>query len=222
MGLFDWKKNKKSAEEEAKNELAALSGMRVEVSDREDGLLFEGRLGVSWSGNAELQQLTAFEAEPGQEMPVKLRGYQTASKQAVHLDAEIIAAKEGVWQIRNVKVVSKDNDRAGFRQELTADGDVMPFRRDSVYSNPCKVLNVSVGGVCIRMAEEYEVGDKLLLKSRLLDGMELTPMLCVVRRVTKLKNGFEYGCEFEDLDPATEETISKAIVAMQMKRARRE
>ena len=53
------------------------------------------------------------------------------------------------------------------------------------------------------------------------EGIQLAPMICAVRRVTRRKNGFEYGCEFEDLSPAAESAIAKAITEMQLKRIRR-
>ena len=67
-----------------------------------------------------------------------------------------------------------------------------------------------------------ERGDKLLLRSDIFEGKTLPPLVCTVRRVTKRRIGYEYGCEFADLTPATEDMIAKAIMEIQLKRMRRE
>ena len=136
--------------------------------------------------------------------------------------ADIVPRTGGVWKVENLSVTGMDNDRAFFRQELIMEGEVMPFKQAGVYSEPCRILNVSAGGVCIQVDDNYRVGDKLLLRSSIFEGWRLSSLMCIVRRVTKRRIGYEYGCEFTELTPTTEDLISKAIMQMQLKRMRRE
>ena len=153
---------------------------------------------------------------------VLLRGYEESVRQAVHMKADITHDRGRVWQVRRIKVVSKDNDRAFFRQDVGTDGEVLPLAHLGNVPFPCKLLNISAGGACVQTDYVFEPGEKLLLKSRLLPDSELKPVVCSVRRVTERKGGlFDYGCKFTELDAAAEDEISKAILQLQMRRMRR-
>ena len=206
MALFG---RKKSEKQEGGSVQSQYSGMRVEVLSRQDQPIFAG------------QPITIPPLDGGQRYAVNLRGYQESAQKAVHMEADIVQRTNGAWKVENLEIIGKDNDRAFFRQELVMEGEVVPFKQAGVYSEPCRILNVSAGGVCIQSEDDYRIGDKLLLRSNLFDG-QLTSLMCIVRRVTKRRVGYEYGCEFTDLTPATEDMISKAVMQIQLKRMRRE
>lgn len=216
MGLFDWLSGGKKKNSEDEEELEGLSGLKVDVLDSEGDFIFAAYLSVSYDNEVFLKPVVRFAPAGAKRLSVQLRAYKNAEKKAVHINAEIETDNGESWQVHDPVLVSKDNDRAAFRQSISADGEVMPYP-SAVRSVYCKVLNVSVGGVCIQCADEFSTGEKLMLRVRLLEGKELSPMICEVRRVTRRKTGFEYGCEFENLDPATEELISKTVVALQLK-----
>ena len=68
----------------------------------------------------------------------------------------------------------------------------------------------------------YGMGDRLLMRSRILPGGGEIAMFCTVRRIVQRRPGvYEYGCSFEMMDSYTEDQIAKAIMDMQMKRRRR-
>ena len=156
------------------------------------------------------------------EYHVFLRGYEERVRQAVHMEADITHDHARVWTYRNLRVVSKENDRAFFRQDIGTDGEVLPMAHLGNAPFPCKLVNISAGGACVQTDYVFAPGEKLLLKSRLLPDSELKPVVCTVCRVTERKNGmFDYGCQFTELDAAAEDEISKAILQLQMKRIRR-
>lgn len=163
-------------------------------------------------------------AEPPEkpEYHVLLRGYEERVRQAVHMEADITHDHARIWTYRNLRIVSKENDRAFFRQDIGTDGEVLPMAHLGNAPFPCKLVNISAGGACVQTDYVFEPGEKLLLKSRLLPDSELKPVVCTVCRVTERKNGmFDYGCQFTELDAAAEDEISKAILQLQMKRMRR-
>ena len=220
MGLFDRRSKRKK---ESENDLNEYIGTRFEVMDGSDRLLFVGRANSFLLGELELQPITVPRLAPNAGgIPVRMRCYRDAEKKAVHMEGLLSLHSNGLCTIRDIEITGKDNDRAFFRQDTAIGGEVMPIKQTGVYSEDCRLINISAGGVCIWVDAEYMLGDRLLLKSNLLEGWELTPLVCVVRRITKRKQGYEYGCEFAELTPATEDLISKAILEMQLRLMRRE
>ena len=217
MGLFDRLKKKT----DGKQNLAEYSGMRVEVMDETGRLLFLARCNTLWDGTLELESITGSDfIEAFDQMDVTLRGYEESVQKAVHMRGELTRLDDK-WRVSNLRVTGKDNDREYFRQEAIADGSVASLQQKGVASDPCRLLNISVGGICIFTEGEFRRGERLLVHTQPFEGLQLAPMICAVRRVTRRKNGFEYGCEFEDLSPSAESAIAKAITEMQLKRIRR-
>ena len=201
--------------------LSEYSGMRMEVMDEDGHLLFVARTSVTWDGVLELTPITVPNIDDPDGVSVTMRGYEESIKKAVHMEGEL-EQRNNTWRVSDIHVTGKDNDRAFFRQETSADGDVLPMKQTGITSNQCRVVNISAGGVCILTDKDFRVGEKLLLRANRMEDLQLPPLICVVRRVARRRNSFEYGCEFVDLKPAVEDAIVKAIMEMQRKRVRRE
>ncbi len=153
---------------------------------------------------------------------VAMRGYQESVKKAVHMDCWLVPFEDdGCFKAEKLSVTGKDNDRAFYRQETAISGAVVPLRQKGMSDATCRLVNISAGGVCFLATANYAVGDKLQLKTNMLPGVETPPLVCVVRRATKKRFGFEYGCEFTALDTETEELLARAIMEMQRKRMNR-
>ena len=229
MGLFSHKKQDKNqgktapAPEETAPGFLDFSGMQVEVLSSEDSLLFTARFSVSDSGKAKLWQASEGFVPPFEPpLPVKLRGYFEHDKKAVHFEGEASLAQENLWDLENLRLVSEENDRAFFRENTKLAGEARLVGWVGAESKPCDVINLSAGGVCIRSAEEYQKGDKLLLTAALHEGAEPVTLLCEVRRVTPKNNGqSEYGCRFVDLDGFREDQIVETIMELQRQKLRR-
>ena len=228
MGLFDrlsgGGKNKKKEKGGSDESLLDYSGMRVEVLDAEGQMLFTARLSVSEGGLVQLYQQSDGPAGEGLEpFPVQLRGYHTTQNKAVHMTGTAFWVSDGLWRVDQFRVTGKDNDRAYYRQGIDTGGELV--RLGSLGSEPaasCEVVNISVGGVCVRTDREFAAGDRVLLRSRLLPNQNLAPLICEVKRISEKRKGqFEYGCQFVDLNPAQEDQIAKAILELQRQRIRR-
>ena len=235
MGFFDFlrggkhgaaAKQKQNAEPD--EYIVDYSGMRVEVLDTENRLLFVARFSASPSGKVNLYQLSAGSVPPeklppeGGYLPVHLRGYYDRHKVAIHMNANISLSEDGVWTAEDVVVVNRVNDRAFFRQSVDIKGEVLCLEAADGQYVPCEMVNISAGGACIRTARQFEVGDKLILRVRLLPDEKVEPLACGTLRVTeKKKDIYEYGCKFIDLSPTAEDQIAKAIMEMQRRQMRR-
>ncbi len=218
MGLFD--RNKKKENDQTGN-LSQYSGMRVEVMNERGYLLFVAYINVDWNGNVELRPLVQPRIRPGMEdMPVTMRGYAAAMKKAVHMEGTISPGENGSWTVDDFTVTGKDNDRAFYRQETSMSGSIISMRSQNLEGVPCRLINVSAGGVCLWAQSQFMMGEKLLLKSSLFEGWRVASLMCAVRRIIMRKNVYEYGCEFLQMNPATEDMIAKAIMDMQLKRMR--
>ena len=202
--------------EEDPEALKAYSGMRMEVMDTKERLIFVARATVTWEGEMCLWPLTKSRLN-GDEVsyPVLLRGYDEASRKAVHMTGYITRGDDGGWSVEDPEITAKDNDRAFFRQGTGLEGEVMPMKQNDIFRAPCRLVNISAGGVCVRTQASFQLGDRLLLQSRLLKDWEVVPLMCVVRRGVKRKAYMEYGCEFVDLTEKQEDMIVKAILEMQ-------
>ena len=209
--------------------------MRVEVLSAEKELLFMAKLVVSTGGLGELQEtasgsipaIPAWEtaAEAGTPPPplhVLLRGFDEDQKLAIHLECDAVPLNAATWRTERLRLIGKENDRAYYRQDIGVSGEVMQTGTGgSPQLVPCTVVNISVGGVCIQTEAVYPTDSTLLLRVWLVESSDLV-VFCLVRRVTERRNGqFEYGCEFEKLEPGQEDQISRAIMQLQMKRMKR-
>ena len=89
----------------------------------------------------------------------------------------------------------------------------------SAGERPCKLLNISVGGAGIGSEYQYQMGDKFLLKVKLLEDRPVSAMYCQVLRVIEKENApFEYGCQFLELTEEDQEKITQNIFAAQRKK----
>lgn len=221
MGFFDWIRRKRN--NAASGALAQYSGMRVEVMDLRERLLFIARASVSWEEGMTLQAVSTPRLNEGtRDYPVLLRGYREKEQKAIHMQGRITARGNGMWSVSGVRVTRKGNDRAFFRQEISLEAEIVPIRQVGLATKSCRVIDISLGGACIRAREEFMLGERLLLKLDLRGDESVMPLMCQVRRGMRKMGYYEYGCEFQDLSPKLEATINAAIMELQRKRIRRE
>ena len=119
-------------------------------------------------------------------------------------------------------MVRVGNDRAFFRLETNLEATATTFSGLGMGENPCKLLNISVGGASISSEHRYHEGDKFLLKVRLLEDRPESAMFAQVVRVIEKDGGrFEYGCRFIELTEPDQERITQNIFAVQRQKRKR-
>lgn len=203
-----------------KEDLEIYSGMRVEVASEDKRVFLTAQLVELRGDRAQLEpesdgNLLAGTEEP---IPVVLRGYSSLENKAVQLEGTIRPDPSGKWQAENLVLVKRSNERAFFRVDTNIDAGLTPMGSFSKAEETCKILNLSVGGICLGSRERHNVGDKFILHTKLLQELESSLMFCQILRIIERKHDyFEYGCQFLRLSAADEERILQIIFDLQRK-----
>lgn len=224
MGLFDLFRKKESVKEAPVEEPKPVvySGMRVEVTTFDGNILFASKLMDYRGSQAKLYQYSEITVAVGEEpVKVQIRGYNDKSRKAVYMEGVISPLPKHVWQVEELVVAREGNDRAFFRLDLDLDATVTTFGGFGSGEYRCRLVNISVGGACIKSDHLHHEGDRFLLKVKLMEDRDISTMFCEVVRVTvKGEGSYEYGCRFLELTENDEERITQNIFAFQrMKRS---
>lgn len=205
---------------DADEQLDVYSGMRVEVTTDAGEILFVAKLLGLHGDKAELHQYS--ESEIAQDIGTihaRIRGYSDYERKAVYMEGVITSGPQRIWQVEELTVVRVGNDRAFFRLETNLEATATTFSGLGMGERPCKLLNISVGGAGIGSEYQYQMGDKFLLKVKLLEDRPVSAMYCQVLRVIEKENApFEYGCQFLELTEEDQEKITQNIFAAQRKK----
>ncbi len=225
LGLFGKSAKERRAEESRRRaqeeDLEIYSGMRVEVTSDDGRMFLTAKLLDLRGDRAQLQPQTEGNLLAGTEepIPVTLRGYSSKDGKAVVIEGTIRPGPSGVWQAERLVLIKRSNDRAFFRVDTSIDAGITPMGSFSVEEETCKLLNISVGGACVGTKQRYNVGDKFILRVKLLPDLEPSLMFCQILRIIERKHDyFEYGCRFLRLSTSDEERILQIIFDLQRKR----
>lgn len=224
MKLFDFLKRRPAEEEEPPApkmpDVTVYSGMRVEVTGFDGRLLFVAKLMGLRGDRAELLQYSDTTLARDQEpLRVRIRGYHDHERKAVYMEGTISPLPQQIWLVEKLVVSRIGNDRAFFRLDTDLEASAITFQGLGAGERPCRLLNISVGGACIRSVHEYHKGDKFLLKVKLLEDREPSAIFCQVLRVVEKKDApNEYGCQFLELNVADQDRITENIFAAQRKK----
>lgn len=215
------------AQEAEGEDLAVYTGMRSEIMAG-GKLLFVAKLLNIRGGMAELHQYTEtdgvpeLQAQDGEEpepLAVSIRGYSDRERKAVYLEGAITPRNNRIWQVEHLALLKVANDRAFFRLDINMDATMIMATSRGADVQPCRLLNMSVGGACVATASPRSVGDRFLLNVQLLPERESSVLLCVVRRVVREEAGaFEYGCQFLDMRDADQEKVTQVLFDLQRKK----
>ena len=222
FNLFGKKNEKQPPKESGQNNAAEereiYSGMRVEVTDQSDNMLFVAKLQGLRGDQAELHQYSesAIDREEEEPLPVKIRGYNDHNRKAVYMEGVITPKPQNIWSVAELNVCKVGNDRAFFRLETNLEASATMFTGLEMGEKPCRLLNISVGGARITSERRYHEGDKFLLKVKLLEDRPESAMYSQVVRVLEREDGkTEYGCRFLELTEEDQERITQNIFAAQ-------
>ena len=223
MGILNWFRGRtkeepqEAAQENDTEELELYSGIRVEVTTSQGQLLFVAKLLGLHGNRGELHQYSEAAIPPDSEpVPVRIRGYSDRDRKAVYMEGVIRPSPRNIWLVEELKVCSAGNERAFFRLTTNLDATATMYSGLEMGEKPCKLLNISVGGASVSSKSRYHLGDKFLLKVRLLEDRPVSAIYGQVVRVTEKKDGeYEYGCRFLELTEEEEEKITRSIFTVQ-------
>ena len=194
------------------------NGMRMEVLDRGNELLFVGDVEVLSAQMIEIvrtSELLSQDIADG--MPVSIRGFNAYENCGVHMDgvlSKLAQDQDSAWLVKGLDVKGKDAGRSFSRQPIHAQAWVQP--EGSSQWLPCSVVNASAGGVCFRMNEPLEISARLRIRFNLGRNHEQPPLTIEIRRASDRRTEYEYGCEFVDLSPEADAVITRTVIRLQI------
>jgi len=226
FGLFGKKAGKAAPAEKAEEGsfLEDYAGIEAAVTDTEGRLLFTAKLLGLEENHGDLHQLSDASISREMEAPltVQLRGYSSRKSKAAYLEGAISPTEdERIWRVENLTLVKLENDRSYFRMDVSMDATLISVGRPGAEEEPCKLVNISLGGVRIASANQHQIGDRLLISVDLTPGKAPSTMLCQVLRIIGQDQDYEYGCRFIELNDADEDRIMQIIFALQRKQSGR-
>lgn len=227
FGLF----GKKTAEQKPQQEeqkdyparLEAYSGIRVEVTTMDGQLLFVAKLLYVHEDKAELHPYSeVMHLKDKEPLRARIRGYLDHEKKAVLMEGTISPAEKNIWTVEELVLHRVGNDRAFFRLDTDLEATATMFSGLEIGEKGCRLLNISIGGACIRSKYRYHEGDKFLLKVRLMEDRPISAIFSQVMRIIEKNNDeYEYGCQFLELTEEDQEKITKNIFDAQVQSRRR-
>lgn len=227
LTIFKKRDGEYAAEKEKRvpdiKELEIYSGIRVVVETQKGQLLFIADLLDPNEGTATLCQcsdrgIIRDEENVGEtgQIEVRLRGYNRHKRKAVLMEGRIKPKDKHIWQVEDLTIIRVENERAFYRLDTDIDGIIDAEEGENSGERPCKLLNISEGGVSIRSEYRYHKGERFSLKVKLLeDGAEMRLYGEVLRVMEKNEANFEYGCQFLNLTKAGLEQIDAYSVMRQ-------
>lgn len=194
------------------------NGMRMEVLDRNNELLFVGDVEVLSAQMLEVVRTSEL-LSPGisDGMAVSVRGFNAYENCGVHIDgtlSRLAQDQDSAWLVKDLDVKGKDTGRSFSRRPIHAQAWVQP--EGSSQWLPCSVVNASAGGVCFRMNEPLEISARLRIRFNLGRNHEQPPLTVEVRRASDRRTEYEYGCEFVDLNPEVDTIITRTVIRLQI------
>lgn len=221
VGLLDVFRKKEPVQAPSKEvKPEVYEGMRVEVSTMNGGILFGGKMRDRQGERATIYEYAQFGVIPDESsLHVQIRGYNDRTRMAIHMEGTISPQPQHIWAVEELKVIRSGNERAFFRLETDQDAVMSVLGRGfNVGEHPCRMLNISIGGVCVRTDLRQHEDDKFLLKVQLMEERDVSLMFCQIVRVTENGDGtFSYGCRFLELTESDATRISQNIFAAQRK-----
>jgi len=127
------------------------------------------------------------------------------------------------WRVEKLQYPQAPENRSFFRQPIDAEGYVRSTAGGQRF--PCKLVDISGGGVRVVTEKLFQLESTFLLESTLLPTEDPFSITCMVKRIkvrpqasAKVKK-FEYGCQFVDTPPSVQQRLLQVIFILQ-RRAR--
>lgn len=208
-----------AAEVKEAYELDLRPGMSVEVLTLDNKLTYLGKIDRF---NGKMLQISD---SVGREVPpvlfgteVKLRGFLRGLR-PFELRGKVCGSTLKFWRIEGLEGQPM-HERFYYRQTITLDVKATrpgeDGRPDPATAQPCRLLDISCGGVGLRTRAQYEQGDLIILdKVQLLRTAQPFTLRC--RVCNSLQEGifFRYGCELEDLGEREQDRLLSVILQLQ-------
>lgn len=196
-------------------------GMMAEVMTPENRLIYVGKIDKIQSGGVYIREAKD-DTLPMVlvNKPVKVRFYGETGNIVLH--AKVCGSTLKMWKVDRLESTFTREQRAFFRQSISVEVEGRCCKRAARGSRsgtpvPCKVMDISAGGMLISSVEIFIEGDSIQITDVfLLPGESAFSFNCQVRRAGEWEKGINrYGCQFEFLSPRDQDRLLHAIFTIQ-------
>lgn len=208
-------------EERERNPFNLRPGMAVEVMTPNNHLIFIGKVHTVVGNSVSIRDLN----DENLDMvlvgkPLKMRFFRDEDN--LVLKGKVCGSTMKMWKVDQMETSFSQEHRAFFRQSISVELEAQCGKRASAdgpvkLTVPCKILDISAGGMLISSNEKFMPNDLLYVT-----GVPLIPneptftFNCQVRRAGEWKKGvIRYGCQFEALPPKEQDRLLRAIFSLQ-------
>ena len=209
------------ARPEAQQSIELQPGIMAEVMTPENRLIYVGKVEKVQNGGVYIKEAND-DTLPMVlvNKPVKVRFYREEGN--LVLRGKVCGSTMRMWKVDRLEGTFTREQRAFFRQNISVNikaqcGKLLKRsgRPDVLF--PCKVLDISAGGMLISCAEVFAEGERLaILDVPLVANAPTFAFNCQIRRADVWKKGvYRYGCQFEALAPRDQDRLLQAIFTIQ-------
>lgn len=212
----------------SENPYALRPGMMAEVMTPDNRLLYVGRIQTVYDSGAVSIRETNDDTLSMVlvNKPLKLRFFREQDN--LVLKGKVCGSTMKMWKIDRLEPAFTEEHRAFFRQSISVELEAQCGKRTggtgpARLTFPCRVLDISAGGMLISSKEEFLPGDRLYVTGIPLVANEPAfTFHCHVRRAGMWKKGvIRYGCQFESLSPREQDRLLRAIFTVQREEIRK-
>lgn len=153
---------------------------------------------------------------------IKLRGFLSGMR-PVNVQSQICGNSPDFWKLDHIQGMYTHENRANFRQRVSIDTTLIPA--NSIFGGssdqpsspvPCRILDISVGGVQVSCRAKFQNGDWFFLPDvSIVDDFPPFSFTCSVRRTSENSTGYLYGCQIDGLTAKEQEELLRAIFSAQ-------
>lgn len=202
-------------------------GMVTEVMTPDNRLLYVGKVHMVQGGAVAIRETNGDTLNMVLvNKPLKLRFFRDEDN--LVLKGKVCGSTMKMWKVDRLEPAYTREQRAFFRQSISVELEAQCGKRTGPtgaarLSFPCRVLDISAGGMLISSKEQFLPGDRLYVTGIPLVANEPTfTFNCQVRRAGVWKKGvIRYGCQFEALSPKEQDRLLRAIFIIQRTEIRR-
>lgn len=210
--------------------LALKPGMTVEVLTMENKAVFSGKV-EGYDG-----KILSVRDARGRDLPVGVYGRQMKlrferSEDNLMICGKICRSSIDLWNFDELEEQFVAPRRSSFRQHIDVEAEVTctrrggaePELRRGVGWSPCRITDVSGGGLRLSSREPFREGDMLSVRgARLVSTGPVFAFSCQVRRSVTAENGATLcGCELGSMPAKEQSQLEEAIFTLQREEIQR-
>lgn len=200
-------------------------GMTLEILDEEGKLVFLGKVTDIDPDFIKIVNSKGDTTPPAfYGSSVKLRGFLPGMR-PINAQGKVCGTAPDFWKLDQIQGMYTHENRANFRQRVSIDTILLPANgifgstlklHQNNHPIPCRLLDISVGGVQISCREKLQEDDWIFLPEvPLVEDYPPFSFTCVIRRRSENSTGYLYGCQIDGLTPKEQEKLLRAIFAVQ-------